>query len=108
MWPWRPPARSPSGWPRGPRGRVDRGDRRRCCRGISCQIRERFEYTIIGEPVNEAARLCELAKTAPGRLIASADAVRGASEAEQAHWTFGNRVRLRGLEDPTQLATLVQ
>jgi len=25
--------------------------------------RERFEYTVIGEPVNEAARLCELAKT---------------------------------------------
>lgn len=70
--------------------------------------RERFEYNIIGEPVNEAARLCELAKTAPGRLIASADAVRGASEAEQAHWSLGNRVKLRGLEDPTQLATLVQ
>ncbi len=24
---------------------------------------ERFEYTVIGEPVNEAARLCELAKS---------------------------------------------
>lgn len=68
--------------------------------------RERFEYTIIGEPVNEAARLCELAKTAPGRLIASADAVRGATEDERARWVLGNRVKLRGLEDPTQLATL--
>src|SRR5690606_39381144 len=35
--------------------------------------RERFEYTVIGEPVNEGARLCELAKTKPGLLVASAD-----------------------------------
>ena len=35
---------------------------------------ERFEYTVIGDPVNEAARLCELAKQRPGRLLAS-DAV---------------------------------
>src|SRR6201991_3981616 len=27
--------------------------------------KERFEYTVIGEPVNEAARLCELAKSTP-------------------------------------------
>ena len=33
--------------------------------------KERFEYTVIGEPVNEAARLCELAKEVPGRLVAS-------------------------------------
>ena len=31
--------------------------------------RERFEYTVIGEPVNEAARLCELAKSEPGLLL---------------------------------------
>lgn len=66
--------------------------------------RERFEYTIIGEPVNEAARLCELAKSAPGLMVASADTVRGASESERSLWVFGNRVKLRGLEDPTQLA----
>ena len=27
--------------------------------------KQRFEYTVIGEPVNEAARLCELAKSTP-------------------------------------------
>ena len=32
---------------------------------------ERFEYTVIGDPVNEAARLCELAKQRPERLLAS-------------------------------------
>src|ERR1700754_3494496 len=36
--------------------------------------KERFEYTVIGEPVNEAARLCELAKSHPGGLLATSDA----------------------------------
>ena len=40
--------------------------------------RERFEYTVIGDPVNEAARLTELAKTLPGRVATSAETVRRA------------------------------
>ncbi|CAN5805569.1 adenylate/guanylate cyclase domain-containing protein [soil metagenome] len=68
---------------------------------------ERFEYTVIGEPVNEAARLCELAKTVPGRLLASSDAVRGATESESVHWTFGETVTLRGYDEPTTLAVPV-
>ena len=52
--------------------------------------KERFEYTVIGEPVNEAARLCELAKEVPGHLVASSDAVRNASESESAHWPLGD------------------
>ena len=59
--------------------------------------KERFEYTVIGEPVNEAARLCELAKSTPSRLIASSDAVANATESESAHWTLGDTVTLRGL-----------
>ncbi|WP_099024532.1 adenylate/guanylate cyclase domain-containing protein [Mycolicibacterium palauense] len=66
---------------------------------------ERFEYTVIGEPVNEAARLCELAKSTPGRLLAAAAAVRGAAESEAAHWTFGDTVTLRGYDSPTTLAS---
>jgi adenylate cyclase len=31
----------------------------------------RYEYTAIGDPVNEAARLTELAKSSPSRLLAS-------------------------------------
>ena len=57
---------------------------------------ERFEYTVIGEPVNEAARLCELAKSVPDRVLASSDTVRGATETERARWTFGDTVTLRG------------
>jgi adenylate cyclase len=66
--------------------------------------KERFEYTVIGEPVNEAARLCELAKSRPGRLLATADALQGASENERARWTLGETVTLRGHEQPTRLA----
>lgn len=67
--------------------------------------KQRFEYTVIGEPVNEAARLCELAKNEPHRLVAAADAVAGADEAEQARWTLGRTVTLRGHDQPTRLAT---
>ncbi|OBF59218.1 hypothetical protein A5756_06100 [Mycobacterium sp. 852002-53434_SCH5985345] len=67
--------------------------------------RERFEYTVIGGPVNEAARLCELAKSYPGLLLAAADALEGVSEKERARWSLGETVTLRGHEQPTRLAT---
>jgi adenylate cyclase len=66
--------------------------------------KERFEYTVIGEPVNEAARLCELAKSTPNHLLASSDTVANASESERAHWIFGDTVKLRGHDEPTRLA----
>jgi adenylate cyclase len=66
--------------------------------------KERFEYTVIGEPVNEAARLCELAKDSPGHLLASSAAVANADEDERAHWTLGESVTLRGHDEPTRLA----
>lgn len=69
---------------------------------------ERFEYTVIGGPVNEAARLCELAKTTPGRLLASSATVRGAGETESTQWEFGDTVTLRGLDEPTRLALPAQ
>jgi adenylate cyclase len=67
--------------------------------------KERFEYTVIGEPVNEAARLCELAKSRPGRLLATADTVQGASEKESARWSLGDTVTLRGHDNPVRLAS---
>jgi adenylate cyclase len=66
--------------------------------------KERFEYTVIGEPVNEAARLCDLAKSYPGRLLATADTLQRASESECARWSLGETVTLRGHDQPTQLA----
>jgi len=69
--------------------------------------KERFEYTVIGEPVNEAARLCELAKSRPGKLLATARALEGASEEECAHWSLGDTVTLRGHERPVRLASPV-
>lgn len=67
--------------------------------------RERFEYTVIGAPVNEAARLCELAKSRPGRLLTSETALEGASEAEATQWIPGRLVRLRGYQDRIRLAS---
>ncbi len=64
----------------------------------------RFEYTVIGDPVNEAARLTELAKLEPGHVLASAIAVSGALDAEALCWDVGEIVELRGRIAPTQLA----
>ena len=69
--------------------------------------KERFEYTVIGEPVNEAARLCELSKTVERHLVASSETVANASESERARWTLGETVTLRGHDEPTRLATPV-
>ncbi|HET9877563.1 MAG TPA: adenylate/guanylate cyclase domain-containing protein [Mycobacterium sp.] len=66
--------------------------------------KERFEYTVIGEPVHEAARLCELAKSQPTGLLASAQTVHAASESECSRWSFGDTVTLRGYDQPTRLA----
>jgi adenylate cyclase len=64
----------------------------------------RFEYTVIGDPVNEAARLTELAKLEPGHVLACAIAVSGALDAEALCWDVGEVVSLRGRTAPTQLA----
>ena len=64
----------------------------------------RFEYTVIGDPVNEAARLTELAKLEDGHVLASAVAVSGALDAEALCWDVAEVVALRGRNGPTQLA----
>lgn len=65
---------------------------------------ERFEYTVIGDPVNEAARLCELAKARPHRVLASEVAVHGSDRHERECWELGDETRLRGRNEPTRLA----
>jgi adenylate cyclase len=66
---------------------------------------ERFEYTVIGDPVNEAARLCELAKRRPERLLASAAVLERAGADEVARWQIREHAVLRGRDEPTGLAT---
>ncbi|TML63312.1 MAG: adenylate/guanylate cyclase domain-containing protein, partial [Actinobacteria bacterium] len=41
---------------------------------------QRYEYTVIGDPVNEAARLTDEAKRQPGRVLAGESAVRIAGD----------------------------
>jgi adenylate cyclase len=64
----------------------------------------RYEYTVIGDPVNEASRLCDLAKTAPERVTASGAALCRATEAEAGHWTVVGTQRLRGRKADTEIA----
>jgi adenylate cyclase len=62
----------------------------------------RFEYTVIGDPVNEAARLTEVAKGLVGRLAASGVAV-AQGGAEQSRWVCTKAVTLRGRDVETSI-----
>jgi adenylate cyclase len=60
---------------------------------------DRYEYTVIGRAVNEAARLTELAKRTPDRLLAAGPAVDAAGE-ERSAWRAAGSETLRGFESP--------
>jgi adenylate cyclase len=57
----------------------------------------RYEYTVIGRPVNEAARLTDLAKRRPARVLAAAATVALAGDTG---WADAGMVELRGVRDP--------
>ena len=61
----------------------------------------RYEYTLVGDPVNEAARLTEEAKRRPGRVLASGAALRAAG-GEADCWVSTGLVMLRGRSSPTE------
>jgi adenylate cyclase len=65
---------------------------------------QRYEYTVIGDPVNEAARLTDLAKQRRGRVAANAEMLAVAGDEAQ-HWRERRPVELRGRGTTTRLAT---
>ena len=68
---------------------------------------QRYEYTVIGDPVNEAARLTELAKSRPSGVLASESIVQQAGEREARRWELGEPVVLRGRAEATRVAAPV-
>ena len=65
---------------------------------------QRLEYTVIGDAVNEAARLTEQAKDRPERIVASQRIVDRARGDERTRWTLLEPLTLRGRLEPTVLA----
>jgi adenylate cyclase len=62
----------------------------------------RYEYTVIGRPVNEAARLTDLAKGRPGRVLAGQGALERAGD-EATRWSPLGTVALRGHSSPVPI-----
>ena len=63
---------------------------------------QRYEYTVIGRPVNEAARLTDLAKGRPGRVLAGAGAIERAGD-EATRWASLGTVALSGQQVPAAI-----
>ena len=68
---------------------------------------DRYEYTVIGDPVNAAARLADLAKLRPERVLANEAIVRQAGSSEAERWQLREAVTLRGRPTPTRIAVPV-
>jgi adenylate cyclase len=62
----------------------------------------RFEYTVIGDPVNEASRLTEAAKQRSSRVLAACHTLERADPTEARRWAQAETLLLRGRPDPTR------
>jgi adenylate cyclase len=65
----------------------------------------RYEYTVVGDAVNEAARLADFAKTSDQRIMCSAAAIDRADVAERQHWVSCGETVLRGRSETTHVWT---
>jgi adenylate cyclase len=63
---------------------------------------ERYEYTVIGDAINEAARLTDLAKNYAGRVLVSETTV-NAARPDASEWIKQGEAILRGRDMPTTL-----
>jgi adenylate cyclase len=66
---------------------------------------KRYEYTVVGDAVNEAARLADFAKTLDQRIGCSAAAIERADAAERRNWVSDAETVLRGRSESTQIWT---
>lgn len=60
---------------------------------------QRYEYTVMGSPVNEASRLTAEAKLRFGRVLASEEAISRARQ-EAGRWIVADELQLRGFDEP--------
>ncbi|AFM18442.1 family 3 adenylate cyclase [Mycolicibacterium chubuense NBB4] len=63
----------------------------------------RYEYTVVGDAVNEAARLADCAKEFDGRVLCSGPAFHRAGPAEREQWVHRGETTLRGRSGATTI-----
>ncbi len=68
----------------------------------------RYEYTVVGDAVNEAARLADLAKDYDERVLCSGTAIEWAADEECRQWAGRGSELLRGRTSATELSTPVR